>query len=371
MLRSILAALRSGFVLPIANVRIAVDIRRARANGQLPMDDVRAKPEPAAAPAVAHRIVERHIEALIRRCPELAIFRHSSVSAADDDAVSFLEFCNDAACLYTDAAREVQLRRLLARLRGRVRSADFQDLITRRIAESDLRSGLVDRALILRDDPHLGEQVANEVSEFDRQYGTREGYLAKMFQSLPLEGDARGRTLAFFYSGHTELVSDKRILHVAPEKTLRAFFEQRRSQLNCVYESLDGFSMETNHQADLTQIPLSNGSYDVVICHRVLEHVMDDLAAMAELHRILAPGGLLDISVPQSMNRAETIEWCSQDTSHHMHVRQYGRDFAQRLRAAGFDVTVDQSLLEMPLARHQEMKTFPMRHYLCRKLPSS
>jgi SAM-dependent methyltransferase len=370
-----LASLRSGFELPIVNLRVAIDVSRVQNDKQRsPAPSIGATAATGAQPsanAVEHSIIERHVDAFIRRCPELAQFRHSAISASCNDANVFLEFCNDAVCLFGEASHEVQLRRLLARLRKEVSSPGFQDLIGQRIAESDLRSGVVDRALRLKDEPAFAEQIAVEICEYDRHYGAPEGYLSKAFGGLTFEGDVRGRTLALFYGKHIEIVRGRRILHVAPEPLLREFFEQRRAALACIYETLDGFSEETNYRSDLTRITLPDESYDVVICHRVLEHVMDDVAAMTELHRILAPGGLLNVSVPQSMNRPETNEWRANDTSHHMHVRQYGRDFEQRLRTVGFDVDVDRSVLEMPLVEHRELGTYPMRHYLCRKQSGS
>jgi ubiquinone/menaquinone biosynthesis C-methylase UbiE len=45
-------------------------------------------------------------------------------------------------------------------------------------------------------------------------------------------------------------------------------------------------------------IPLPDGAADVVTSFTVLEHVPDEQAALAEMRRILKPGGILIISVP-------------------------------------------------------------------------
>jgi ubiquinone/menaquinone biosynthesis C-methylase UbiE len=50
--------------------------------------------------------------------------------------------------------------------------------------------------------------------------------------------------------------------------------------------------------ADGGLVPLPDGTADVVTCFTVLEHVPDEAAALAEMKRILRPGGRLIISVP-------------------------------------------------------------------------
>ena len=51
-------------------------------------------------------------------------------------------------------------------------------------------------------------------------------------------------------------------------------------------------------QADGLRLPFGDGSFDRVIASEVLEHVPDDLGAMAELYRVLTPGGRLAATVP-------------------------------------------------------------------------
>ena len=44
--------------------------------------------------------------------------------------------------------------------------------------------------------------------------------------------------------------------------------------------------------------PFAEGSFDMVLCTQVLEHASDVAFVLAEIHRVLAPGGLLVITVP-------------------------------------------------------------------------
>jgi SAM-dependent methyltransferase len=46
------------------------------------------------------------------------------------------------------------------------------------------------------------------------------------------------------------------------------------------------------------QIPLAGEQFDLVICSQVLEYVPDPGVAIAEMHRVLKPGGFLLLSVP-------------------------------------------------------------------------
>jgi SAM-dependent methyltransferase len=50
--------------------------------------------------------------------------------------------------------------------------------------------------------------------------------------------------------------------------------------------------------SDLTDIPLPDGSADVVLCTEVFEHVPEPLAALSELVRLMKPGGTLIFTAP-------------------------------------------------------------------------
>jgi SAM-dependent methyltransferase/uncharacterized protein YbaR (Trm112 family) len=45
-------------------------------------------------------------------------------------------------------------------------------------------------------------------------------------------------------------------------------------------------------------LPFADASFDAVVCQAVLEHVLDPPRVVAEMHRVLAPGGLLYAEVP-------------------------------------------------------------------------
>ena len=60
-------------------------------------------------------------------------------------------------------------------------------------------------------------------------------------------------------------------------------------------------------QADVTQLPFANESFDKIICSEVLEHIPNYQRVLLEIERILKPGGLLAISVPRAW--PEKICW--------------------------------------------------------------
>ena len=139
--------------------------------------------------------------------------------------------------------------------------------------------------------------------------------------------------------GGGDRLAGKRILHFAPEKVVL-----RQMRGNPLYETADLHQKGVTHQLDITALPFADGTYDVVMAHHVLEHIDDDTRAMAELFRVLKPGGLAVLSVPLNGTRAATYEnpavtdpiGRSAHFSAPDHRRLYGRDFADRLAAAGF-----------------------------------
>ncbi|MDF9716216.1 class I SAM-dependent methyltransferase [Nocardioides sp. ChNu-153] len=100
-------------------------------------------------------------------------------------------------------------------------------------------------------------------------------------------------------------------------------------------------------QGSLTQVPLATGSVDLLICYHVLEHVPNDAAAMAEIRRVLADDGIGLVQVPLPPDDVPTDEDPDADAETRIarfgqadHVRLYGWDVEDRLRAAGLDVVL-------------------------------
>ena len=57
-----------------------------------------------------------------------------------------------------------------------------------------------------------------------------------------------------------------------------------------------GFASVTGETADVTALPFADGSFDTVVAMHMLYHVADQEKAVAELHRVLKPGGTLAVT---------------------------------------------------------------------------
>lgn len=92
---------------------------------------------------------------------------------------------------------------------------------------------------------------------------------------------------------------------------------------------------------DACRLPFADASFDRVVASEVLEHVPDDTVAMAELCRVLRPGGVLAATVPTWW--PEAVCWALSDDYHAPavpggHVRIYREwELRARMRAAGLE----------------------------------
>jgi SAM-dependent methyltransferase len=95
-------------------------------------------------------------------------------------------------------------------------------------------------------------------------------------------------------------------------------------------------------RADALHLPFADATFDRVITSEVLEHIPDDHGALAELYRVLRPGGRLAVTVPAEL--PERICWALNAGYHAPaavggHVRIYSRtELDIKLGHAGFRV---------------------------------
>ena len=149
----------------------------------------------------------------------------------------------------------------------------------------------------------------------------------------------RDRIIGLFLQGNGTSVAGKRVLHIAPEAS---FYRLWRGSPG--YIAADLLPTRTSERRiDITSIDFPENSFDLIICNHVLEHVAEDLRAITELHRVLAPDGTAIVSVPVALDRPTT--WVPPADMPRLevdricglgHLRLYGMDFEDRLRAGGF-----------------------------------
>lgn len=133
------------------------------------------------------------------------------------------------------------------------------------------------------------------------------------------------------------------VLHFSPPASLEGLL--RKSGANTYLTTDYAGEFTADRQYDITNIEEPAERFDLVICYHVLEHIERDQLAMAELHRILKPGGLCLIQTPFKEGdtfvdpTATTPEARLQAYGQRDHVRHYSvSGLTRQLRQAGFRV---------------------------------
>ena len=177
----------------------------------------------------------------------------------------------------------------------------------------------------------------------------------------------RHRLLWLYLKNETHFFDDSKpikVLHMAPEQCFLKRFK-RLKHIDLI--TADLYSPIVDVKADICDLPFQDEEFDIVFCNHVLEHIVDDKKAMRELYRVLKPGGFGIFQIPQDYSRETTYEDFSitspEERAKHFgqydHVRVYGLDYFDRLRAAGFtveEVNYSKRLSEKEIDRFRLMK---------------
>lgn len=161
----------------------------------------------------------------------------------------------------------------------------------------------------------------------------------------------RDRLIWLYLSNKTDVLKRTiKVLHIAPDGATRVWLS---SQPNIDYtmgtKHHEGFYYTKDiSMIDITELDFDDNSFDLILCNHVLEHISEDRKAMAELFRVLKPGGFAILQVPISMKLKETYEDESitepKEREKYFgqfdHVRIYGQDYPERLKGVGFDVEI-------------------------------
>lgn len=169
-----------------------------------------------------------------------------------------------------------------------------------------------------------------------------------------------------------------RVLHMAPEKGLSRYLMR---QPGVTYTAADIEPGRYRHlprveRMSLTELPLEDGSVDLLLCNHVLEHIPDDARAMAEIARVLSPKGRAILQVPLSTRLTETREGDGSERPEEKirlygqddHVRIYAfADYTRRLEAAGLRVDPYRAFEAEPeLAAERSLNPAEVLH-VCRR----
>lgn len=184
----------------------------------------------------------------------------------------------------------------------------------------------------------------------------------------------RHRLLWLYLRDRTDFFTvQKRVLHIAPEHCVSSRF---RALPNLDYVTAD-LVAPADVKLDLTNACFPSESFDVILCHHVLQHIPDDATAMRELRRLLRPDGFAIVTVPFD-ERESTFEPDIDDPherfrllGEHDHVRWYGRrDFPNRLAAAGLQVSVEGLPVETTEGERRRLAIRDQTLHVCRPAAS-
>ena len=135
-----------------------------------------------------------------------------------------------------------------------------------------------------------------------------------------------------------------------------AFLAGRFDYFNTLYaappdDGGNGGAIDGRTTADVQDMPYPDDFFGVILSSEVLEHVADERLAIAEMARVLAPGGHLVLQVPYGHGLARNLRkvhrWHGRDVhlyppEYHAEetlvYRIYGRELLDQLGAAGFGV---------------------------------
>lgn len=203
-----------------------------------------------------------------------------------------------------------------------------------------MRAGAYNAALGIGERIRPGDRVTCNICGWK---GQRFGYAAAVsidfFEAdnlcLKCGSNPRTRVLIDMLVKHAGLEGTLTVADVGAAACTRIFFGRYPDVRYLVvdrYKEADVFS-------DVCDIRLPDGSADRILCCHVLEHIEDYGKGMAELFRILKPGGSGVIAVPQTARLALSRKTHDPTFQGYGHVWEFGDDFSDKLKDAGFLVT--------------------------------
>ena len=140
----------------------------------------------------------------------------------------------------------------------------------------------------------------------------------------------RHRAYSLYYKNILSFSPIVNIIFISsPEPQLKMKIKEVNEDIKII--DCDIRQVDVSLVADLTKLSIKDESFDKVICHHVLEHILDDKEDIKELKRITKINGEVYIAIPQNEKIQKTIEWNIANPLISNHVREYGNDFIDRL----------------------------------------
>lgn len=195
------------------------------------------------------------------------------------------------------------------------------------------------------------------ISEEYIAYYKKAGFIVpfKDFETLHIEEykcpfcncNDRDRLIRLYIDGKILSGSSNKqqLLDIAPSTSLRKSLQGSKK---LQYRSTDLYDEDVDDKTDIQNMHIyDENRFDLIICSHVLEHVPDDRKALAEMNRILKPGGRCLLLVPialgkhvydedlSQISKAEREKRFGQDD----HLRLYTKPvFESRIKEAGFEL---------------------------------
>ena len=165
--------------------------------------------------------------------------------------------------------------------------------------------------------------------------GFEGGQHCELSQCPGCGSNGRDRFLHWSFTQRTPLHPALRIIECSP----RLGAEYRAAMATWFFYRTSDYDLRAhqgNLQLDLQAIDLPDASLDVMLCAHVLEHVPDTDKALAELRRVIAPGGHLILQVPVLQSRTAPPTQPEFHADHTPVFWRFGFDLTAQLRNHGF-----------------------------------
>jgi len=262
----------------------------------------------------------------------------------------------------------VFMRNELLQLKTDIQNLKIKDInlykrIDTLISRYNFFDGVVDRSDVTLHKGNEKKKIILEKLNYQKFYGAKSKIFNKDFNINFTKDTSRGIILVEYFRRNINLFRKKKILHFSPEPKLKNYFQENKSKFDIKEYSTNDLFGPAKYHYDITNLGFEREYFDLIICHRVMEHVFDDTKGFEEMKRVLAKKGVINFSVPQNMTRFKTVEWYLSDTSHNDHVRQYGMDLKKRLKNIGLKVLLEEYFLKMDTKKIRKLNIYPLRIY--------